>query len=109
MDTDRRISKEPREESQLLQVIGKTVGHHDTWRLEAGLRVADFKVILATRDLPGVAPGRSAVDDLRIVHPLGRLMGYDCRVVRGGNEASAHVDLKRRVGLELIGPAGLIE
>jgi hypothetical protein len=52
MDTERRISKEPREESQLLQVIGKTVGDYDTWRLEAGQRVADFKVILATPVFP---------------------------------------------------------
>ena len=90
-------------------MIGKSIGHHNAWRLEAGQRVADFKVILATRDLPGVAPGRSGVDDVRIVHPLGRLMGYDCRVVRGGNEESAHVEVKRRVGLEVMGPAGLIE
>jgi hypothetical protein len=100
MDTERRIPKEPREESQLLQVIGKSIGHHNAWRLETGERVAHFKVILATCDLPGVSPGRSIVNDIWMVYPPDRLVTNDRRVVRGVGEESAVIEVKRRVALE---------
>src|ERR1700736_100690 len=100
MDAQRRISKKPRKECQLLQVIGIAVGHHDARRFGASERVSDLKVVLATRHLSYMSPGWSAVDDVRIVHPFRSLVRHNGRVVRRWIEESAHVEVERRVSLE---------
>src|ERR1700736_560968 len=100
MDAKRRISKKPREECQLLQVIGIAVGHHDARSLGAGEWVTDLKVVLASRHLSNMSPGGSAVDDVRIVHPLRSLVRQNGRIVRRGDEESAYLEVERRVGLE---------
>src|SRR3981081_778045 len=100
MDAKRRISKKPREECQLLQVIRIAVRHHDARSLGAGEWVADLKVVLASPHLSNMSPGGSAVDDVRIVHPLRSLMRQNGRIVRRGNEEATHIKVERRVSLE---------
>src|ERR1700716_2630388 len=100
MDGKRRISKEPRKECHLLQVIGKAVWHYNARRFCTGERVSDFKVVLASRDLPRVSPGWRGVGYVGIVYPLTNLMGRDCRVVRRRHEEATDIEVERRVSLE---------
>src|ERR1700730_15444539 len=100
MDAKRRISKKPREECQLLQVIGKAVWHYNARRFCTGERVSDFKVVLASRDLPRVSPGWRGVGYVRIVHPRPMRMGGEGRAVRRRHEEAPDIEVERRVSLE---------
>ena len=100
MNAKRRIAKEPGEERQLLQAIGNAVFANNAGSLGSAQGIPDFEVSLAAGDLACVSPKRSAVDDVRIVDPLGDLVGGNRRTVKGGQEQATHIEIKWGEGLE---------
>src|SRR5947209_3704251 len=81
-------------------MVGKAIGHGNPWRLESSQRVPDFQVALTSDNLTRIAPRRSGIRDVRIIHPFGGLMGDDRSIVRRRNEKSANVEVERGIRLQ---------
>jgi len=95
----RHLAIEPREERQLLHVIGDTVGRQQRRKFSAAQRIADFQIALASAHLSDVTPQRGRIVADRIVHPFADLVAH--RGDRGyAAENSAGVIIDRRVRLE---------
>jgi hypothetical protein len=95
----RRLAKKPREKSQFLQVVCKSVKGNSR-QMRTAQRIAHFKVRLTTLHLSDSSPSRRWISAQRVVHP------FPYFVTREGNISTVEpggVEVRHPVGLQHVG------
>src|ERR1017187_1788432 len=102
MDPNRRRSIEPREESQFLKMVGKTIGHRNSRSLCAAQGISNLKIVLTPGNLSGVPPCWSWIVSQGIIHPFRNFVGQNVSVVSSQEEARS-IEIRWRVSLDIRG------
>jgi len=100
VDSHRRGTIEPGEECQFLHVVSEAVdGIEDRRSKSPAQRVTDLEVVLTTRLLSNVAPGRDWIVAERVVHPFRYFVGHIGDVGHRAHKDFAGVKIRGSDGL----------
>src|SRR5262249_21767538 len=95
-----RAAEEPREERQLLQMVGETVGHCHVREVHVSQRVSHFKAFLTiTRHLSNISPGWGGIGGERVGQPFGDLVRQSRGILALSTKSPGGVELSYCVGL----------